>query len=86
MFRAAYSCTMITRTSRGVRAPDGTALLRPGEVGVELRLSRATIYRMIAKGELERVNVGEGQAIRVTRRSVDAYIQAKTIRSQAEAS
>lgn len=70
---------MPTRTT----APQGSALLRPDEAGAELRLSRSTIYRMISKGDLESVRVGDFGAVRVTRRSINEYIQRRLVKTTA---
>lgn len=60
-------------------APPGTTLLTVGEAGAELRLSRATAYRLIEEGRLAVVYVGagKGKAKRVPRASIEAYIQAQ---------
>lgn len=63
-------------------ATEGSALLKPAEVGDELRVSKATVYRLIAAGELDTVHVGARKATRVPRESVLAYI-AKNGRSAA---
>jgi excisionase family DNA binding protein len=48
-------------------SPDGAARL--------LGLSRATIYRMIAAGELATVHAGmKSKALRITRTSIDSWL------------
>ena len=55
--------------------PDTTPpLLRPAEVADYLRVSRSTVYRLIASGELGTVHVGARRAARITREALDAYI------------
>ena len=55
--------------------PDTTPqLLRPAEVADYLRVSRSTVYRLIASGELGTVHVGASRAARITRETLDAYI------------
>jgi excisionase family DNA binding protein len=51
-----------------------TALLKPAEVASELRLSRATIYRLIASGDLPTVHVGARKATRVEASALADYI------------
>lgn len=59
-----------------------TSLLRPAEAGDELRVSRATVYRLIAKGELDTVHVGARRSTRITRAALDEYIERNsTVRS-----
>jgi excisionase family DNA binding protein len=36
------------------------ALLTPAEVCAALRISRATLYRMVARGDIEVVRLGQG--------------------------
>lgn len=55
-----------------------TALLRPSEVGAQLGLSRATVYRLIAEGEFPTVHVGKRRATRIEQYAVDAYIARHT--------
>ena len=52
------------------------ALLKPQEAGLELGLSRATVYRLIAAGELLTVGVGARNATRIERSEIDRYIAA----------
>ena len=52
-----------------------TALLRLTEAANELRVSRATIYRMISAGELPTVHVGERKSTRIERTALAAYIE-----------
>ena len=55
--------------------PDTTPqLLRPAEVADYLRVSRSTVYRLIASGELGTVHVGARRAARITRDALGAYI------------
>lgn len=51
------------------------ALLKPEEVGRQLRLSKATVYRLIRLGEFTTVHVGARNATRIPRKSLDAYIE-----------
>lgn len=62
-------------------APPGTALLRPAEAGAEMRVSRATVYRLINEGRLPVVYIGtdtagrtKGRAARIRRTDLDAFI------------
>lgn len=50
------------------------ALLRIGEAAHELRVSRATIYRLISAGDLTPVHVGPGRSARIERAEIDHYI------------
>lgn len=65
------------------QAPTETGLLRPAEAGAELRLSRATIYRLIASGELDTVHVGVRQATRITREALRDYVARHGIKRSA---
>jgi excisionase family DNA binding protein len=51
-------------------------LLTIDEAAESLRVTRRTIERLIARGELERVNVA--RTVRITRSSLDAYIAEHT--------
>ncbi len=69
-------------------APDGSALLRPAEAGVELRLSKATVYRLINEGRLPVVYIGtdtagktKGRAARIRRADIEAFIAASSQRA-----
>jgi excisionase family DNA binding protein len=48
-------------------------LLRINEAAHDLAVSQRTIWRLIAAGELEAVNIG--RAVRVTRASLDAFCE-----------
>lgn len=63
--------------------PEGTALLKPAEAAEQLRVSRATIYRLIETGQLPSVHVGERRAVRVPREAISAYIRANTATREA---
>ena len=52
-----------------------TNLLKPAEVGTRLGLSRATVYRLIASGQLATVHVGDRRATRLEESEVEAYIE-----------
>ena len=54
--------------------PQGTTLLKPHEAATELRLSRATVYRLIDSNALPVVHVGARNAARIRREDLDAYI------------
>lgn len=54
-------------------APGGTALLKPTEAAVELRISKATVYRLINSGAIKTVRVGN--LLRVERSALAAYIK-----------
>lgn len=58
-----------------------TALLRIAEAGHELRVSRATIYRLIAAGELAPVYVGANRSARIERSEIERYIERNKRRS-----
>lgn len=66
-------------------APEGTALLKPAEAGVELRLSKATVYRLINSGDIAVTYVGhgKGRAARISRDALAAYIKNQTRKSSA---
>lgn len=64
-------------------APSGTALLRVAEAGVELRLSRNSIYRLINTQRLKVVYVGDRRAVRIRREDLQAYIAANTAKTVA---
>jgi excisionase family DNA binding protein len=49
-------------------------LLRPDEVAKLLRISRATLYRRIATGQLAAYRVGERGRLRIPREAVDALL------------
>ena len=49
-------------------------LLSPEEAGDRMRLSRATIYRMLERGDLRSVKIGTVRRIPV--RELEAYIEA----------
>jgi excisionase family DNA binding protein len=51
------------------------ALLTIPEVARELRVSRATVYRYFADGDLKRVRLGAKGHWRVERAEVDAFIE-----------
>lgn len=51
-----------------------TNLLKPAEAAEMLRLSRATVYRLIATGELPTVHVGARQATRIEESAIAAYV------------
>lgn len=51
-----------------------TTLLKPAEAGAELRVSRATIYRLIASGDLAAVHVGMRRSTRIERTALNDYI------------
>ncbi len=53
---------------------ESTRLLKPNEVAAQLRLSRASVYRLIASGVLPSVQVGRSQYTRVSSVDLDAYI------------
>ncbi len=54
-------------------ATPAPAVLSPDELAAELRVSRATIYRMLRRRAIDSVRVG-GQ-IRIPRRAVDALFE-----------
>lgn len=49
-----------------------SALLRVSEVEHVLGISRRSVWRLISLGELERVQIG--RAVRIPRKSVEAFI------------
>lgn len=51
-----------------------TALLKPHEVAQQLRVSRATVYRLIASGELATTGVGARNATRIEQAALNDYI------------
>lgn len=53
-------------------APEGTALLKVTEAATELRVSRATMYRLINSGAMPTVHVGS--SARIERTALTAYI------------
>jgi excisionase family DNA binding protein len=53
-----------------------TLLLRPEEVRQVLGLGRATVYQMIAAGELPSVHVG--RAVRVPREGLERWVRENT--------
>jgi excisionase family DNA binding protein len=59
------------------RMNERATLLKPGEAAGVLGLSRVTIYRLIASGELASVTVGPGEHLRVTRESVERFAAAE---------
>ncbi len=52
--------------------PDRKLLLRVNEVAERLQLGRATVYQMIAAGELPTFR--KGRAVRVPTRALEAWI------------
>lgn len=53
-------------------APDLPELMTVTEVATALRVSRATIYRLVNNGDLAGVRVGK--AVRITRRAVRDFM------------
>jgi excisionase family DNA binding protein len=53
---------------------DADHLLRPAEVATLLRISRATLYRRIATGQLIAYRVGERGQLRIPRDAVEALL------------
>ena len=53
--------------------PPGPQFMTVNEVAVMLRVSRATIYRLVSSGALAATQVGK--SVRVTRRTVDEFIR-----------
>ena len=51
---------------------ENDSLLTVNEVGALLRVSRVTVYRLMERGELASVKVGESRRFR--RRDIEAYI------------
>jgi len=57
-----------------------SSLLTPMEVAAELRVSRATVYRLINEGQIPAVHIGagrgaaKGRATRIQRTALAAYI------------
>ncbi len=64
-------------TTETTRSPE---LLSIGEVALALRLSRPTIYRLVADGELPAIRVGNGDqgSLRVTRTALSHYLEERT--------
>lgn len=63
------------------RPAEGTALLHPAEAAVELRVSKATIYRLVNDGHLHAVHVGRGKTrphVRISRADLAAFIAGRT--------
>ncbi len=54
--------------------PEGATLLKPHEAAAELRLSRATVYRLIDAKAIPVVRVGARGAARIRREDLDAYL------------
>ena len=63
---------------RQTPTPQGTTLLKPAEAAAELRLSRATIYRLIGSDALPVVYVGARNAARIRREDLDDYVNRKS--------
>lgn len=73
-----HTTAAIMRTER-LAAPKATTipkLYKISEAMVQLSVSRATIYRMVAAGTLRLVKVGT-QGSRITAESIDALISGK---------
>lgn len=51
-----------------------TTLLRPGEVAERLRVSKRTVYRLVEKGELKAVHVGDSKSLRVRLSDLADYL------------
>ncbi len=66
-----------TDVTAGITEP----LLRVPEVARRLGASRPTVYRLLAAGELDRVDIGTGSrpCSRVPESSLRAYIESKTV-------
>lgn len=56
--------------------------LRPDQVAVELGCSRATIYRLIAAGELEAFRLTERGSLRIPASSLDQFISRRIVEFQ----
>jgi excisionase family DNA binding protein len=55
--------------------PSERLLYSPAEAAVVLDLSRATLYRMIAAGQLTTIHAGiTGKSLRITRASIDRWL------------
>lgn len=48
--------------------------MKPAEVAHQLRVSRATVYRLIANGEIKVVHVGKRRATRIEQSALEAYL------------
>jgi excisionase family DNA binding protein len=55
---------------------DRTLLLKPDEVAEQLRVARASVYRLIAAGDLPSVKVGK--SIRISSDALREWIATKT--------
>lgn len=59
-------------------------LLRPAEAAAQLGVSKATVYRLIASGDIgETVHVGTRRATRIEQSALDAYIERNRIQRSA---
>ncbi len=63
---------MSARTSDNDPAPS-SRLLSTADASRELRCSRRSIWRLLSLGQLARVQIG--RAVRITRESVEAFIE-----------
>lgn len=76
----------VTPPSNGHTAPEPSPvctvplLLRPKHVAKLLAVSRPTVYAMVRRGDLEAFQVGD--ALKVSERSVLAYLSAHPFRVQ----
>ncbi len=59
-----------------------TLLLKPEEAAAELRLSRATVYGLLATGRLESVTVG--RARRIPRAALERFVERLASEQRAE--
>jgi excisionase family DNA binding protein len=62
-----------------MRQQELPALLTPAEVCAALRISRATLYRMVARGDIEVVRLGRGSGatLRVPARELERLVSAR---------
>ena len=65
------------RSARTTRSDTEHRVLTIDEVALELRVSEATVYRLMRRGRLAFVALGRRR--RVTRAQLDAFIEAATV-------
>ena len=70
-----FQTVSLATFSHMARIADAPDLLKPIEVGARLKLSRASVYRLIGAGELATVHVGKSRSTRIEESELRAYIE-----------
>jgi len=68
--------TLTTQTLLTPATASGDPWITPAEIAAELRISRMSVYRLLAEGEITYTRVGRG--MRVRRSEFDRYLRDNT--------